>query len=332
MSKKTDYNARSSGGWANWREHMYVTAKERQEKYEYVLCGSFDLSRIPTGESVIVGTFSCTWMHAKKRYLKRAYVLDIGLGLQTPAEIARDYLVAKFGRGAPVRKSKTPESADFKAMPGYAEPGRLRGDWVYVDVDAAYWSAMKVVGWNCLYNPGHYLARGGSVADFPLPDHKLARNMLVSCGLPGSLFIATERGAFSRKTYNQLLNGNLWRMISDVLHLFATYAIDECGARYFLTDGAIMPERFVEKYRAFAWSLGFGVSYKSDVGPGWIKAIGAYKLRGKQTKTFERYTPRPLFRVRAVDDLLPNTLRKLRDNSVWLSDNEQCVQNLTSVE
>jgi hypothetical protein len=301
----------------NWKETMMTAANDRQAKYETVLCATFDLSRIPKGEAVIVGAFSCTWMHAKRRYIKRQYAVNVGLGIQTPGEVARDYLLAKFGRATPAPKSRYPDATEFLAMPAYAEPGKLKGDHVYIDVDGAYWTVLSIAGWSCAYAPGRFLMRGGSVADFPLKGHKLARNMLVTFGLPAKLYMLTHYGPVVKKTYNRLLNGHLWRLASDCLHALAAYAVDECGARYFLTDGAIMPERYVDRYRDFAFSMGFTTSYKSDVGPGFIKSVGAYKLPGLTTKTFARYSDRPHFRIREVDDLLVDRMRWLKGLNLW---------------
>ena len=311
QAESHDYNSRSIGGYTDWPEVMREKAIERQAKYEYRICHKFPNKLIPEGEAVIMGTMSQTWMSAKVRYMKSSYCTDIGNGLQTFGEIARDYLVAKFNRATPDPKYKRADHDPFKAMPAFAKPGKYR-DSVYVDVSGAYWSVLSIVGWSAAYIPGVMLGRGGSVSDFPLAETKLARNILVSASLPSKLYIQTSHGPTIKKAYNQLLNGHLWRLVSDYLHTIATFAHDECAASYFMTDGAIMPERYVSKYQEFCNSIGAILHYQSGVGTCHVKAVGCYKCPQHVTKNFARYDPRPRFALRAVDDKIVYWLRKWR--------------------
>lgn len=317
-----DYNARSLGGWSNWRETMANMARDRQERNETILCHEFSFSPIPMGEAIIVGTFSCTWMKAKKRYIKRQYVRDIGYGPQTPSEICRDYLISKFGRATPARTKTTPALSGFLPMPAFAKPGKYKGDYAYFDVKGAYRAIMRVAGWPCAYNPGLYLGRGGTVADCPLSDEDKAKNYLVSCGLPGKLYILTPWGPTMKKSYNPLLNGHLWRLVSDTLHCLACFAHDECEAVYFLTDGAIIPIKYEEKYKTFASRLGLTLDLKSGIGPTWIKAVGCHKLPGKTTKNFTRYHPHSVFKLRYIEQSLVDRLERLRDMPEWPPEDE----------
>lgn len=209
-------------------------------------------------------------------------MFDIGYGPQTPSEVARDYLLAKYQypRRASKRQVESIHLPRSQAM--YCVRGKLERA-VYLDVRAAYFSIMQIVGCTPDYFPGRFLGAGDPPSDFPCPDHKIARNCLVSVGTSNTMQTWTGYGLDLKKSWNSVYNMGLWALVQDVLHGVAADLIEKAGAIYFNVDGAIIPEvalnTGIDILRA--WGLEGKVKHK---GRAEVFGIGRYKVGRFRTR------------------------------------------------
>jgi hypothetical protein len=156
-------------------------------------------------------------------------------------------------------------------------PGAFSRGW-YLDLDAAFWRIMEVVGWNLNYYPGKWLARGRPPYDFPWKNNKVARTALVSNvqGTPVRRYDPT-RGMHVRQMKNPLLNRGISCLIYDVLNSLAEIAIGY-GARYINVDGWIFTsEDARDRMIQAAADYGLTTHLKAQ-GPGTISGIGRVRI------------------------------------------------------
>lgn len=288
---------------------MDIQLAKRRDKYETQVVETLpDIRTLK--ERVYWGVFSYTLTKSKVRLIKRSALVSIGSGPETPSEVARDYLAALYPRRLRAVGSQAESIQLHRAYPLYAKPGAI-ADGCYVDIRSAYWSLMLLAGWDVDYYPGHWLIPGRPPADFPLAEHKVARNCLVSLGLPSVTTLWTGELWKRVHTRNQRLNLGLWSFVQDVLTACAHIAIAH-GALYVHTDGAIMPSANVAAYQEELKYWGLETSIKF-AGPSLILGVQNWMVGEKQTKCFGATTPREFSSLRRVD------LMWLREKMHWLS-------------
>lgn len=236
-------------------------------------------------ERAFVGTFSTTTTRSKRRYLLQDTLIksltDWG---QTPSELARDYLDIAYPRKLRATGEQCEAFSKPRSMPLYYAP-YVTNDGVYVDVRSAFWSIMSVVGWDVDYMPGKYLSPGRAPYDFPLPNHKVARNCLVSAGLDNSVTVWTGNKFEETKPFNVHKNLGLWSCIADILHMIAVYAVKVCKARYVNTDGYIVPGFHAGDLIQYIQSIGLPYAIK-DAGATMVTGVGSYRVGDTQTHNF----------------------------------------------
>jgi hypothetical protein len=112
------------------------------------------------------------------------------------------------------------------------------------------------------------------MTDFPYANYKLARNCLVSVGLPAPArtWTGTEIKVVSRPS--KFVNLILWRLVADVLNGVAADMV-KVGAIYINTDGYIVPDASIAA--AFDvlgdWGLEGRVKHYGEVD---VAALGSY--------------------------------------------------------
>jgi hypothetical protein len=195
--------------------------------------------------------------------------------------IARDYLKIKYKIGPRTKKEQYRLIREGQYPPPNVAIPSSYSEGVYIDIKAAYWNLMKIVGWHLDYYHGKWLSPGTAPADFPFPENKILRNCLVSAGIPGKILRydpGSKGDPFSQiNPRSPLENLGLFRLITDILNLIASVSL-EMGAIYVNTDGFI-----ARNYQAAAeiiqLILDFGLtpSIKAE-GGGGIKSSGAYKV------------------------------------------------------
>lgn len=229
--------------------------------------------------STIIGGFAWTSVVAKKKWILQSKAENFGAGWVSPSDVARDYLNTKYGK-----KRRRVTTAQYQAtctekrsQPLLAIPGYMP-DAVYIDLKSAYWSILKVVGWDVDYHPGRFMAVKSSVKDFPFPDFKLARNCLVSMGLPSPMRVWTGEKLTFVKKYNPLQNLVLWSCVQDVLHGIASEI--EPYARYINTDGYIVEKKNAATVQQIigSWGLDSDVRFSGEA---HIYAAGQYNIGSK---------------------------------------------------
>lgn len=263
---------------------------ERRSRYDHkvVLLSEVKLESWSRLTPVLVGTCSAILMNYSARLLDRPSLISVDGTQETATALARDYLRVKFGG----RDDGHHVPSEIRDVPQpfvpYYIPGPCSGFLVYLDLKAAYWTITRRVGWRCVYRPGRYLGKEGSVADFPWPGHRLARNSLVTASAPGVRRILRDGKLTEESFRNPLLNYPLLHVVSDILHAVALDLVEKFRAVYVHTDGYIFASlKDAEDARDFLqaeWGL---ESFLRAAGPGLVKASGAWQIGREKTETFD---------------------------------------------
>lgn len=251
-----------------------------------------------------------TWTNNTTRYMKES-VVTYHAGLPfTPSDIARTYLTYRYWwqkRRTTTQQYQYCFCPKHKSVPLYAIPSK--GDFIYVDLKAAYWNILLSGGWDVDYSPGRFIGMRSHNGDFPLSANKLARNILVSIGLPRRTQVWTGKKIISIKGRNKLYNGILWCFVQDVLHSIAQDMID-AGALYVHTDGYIFPAELREAAYKVGDDWGMTLTTKY-AGQGEILGAGNYWIEGKPLRR-----PRPTQYHETRNVLAPECRHWLRS---WMS-------------
>lgn len=224
--------------------------RERNEKYHiHVLKRFFDIRRLP--HPATLGSFSWSSLPIKTKWLNAPHAFNNGGGMVTPGDLARDYLSIKYpDRAIRCTTDQWQKSvSDRRQPPIYCNPCQLESA-VYLDLSGAFWQIVRAVGWDVSYNPGKFLTSNSRMTDFPYPQNKMARNCLVSVGLPAPMRMWTGTEIKFVKKPSKFVNLILWRLVMDVLNSVAADMID-AGAVYVYTDGYILPYEKLDQ----AWSI-----------------------------------------------------------------------------
>lgn len=285
-------------------------AKARHEKYRHVVVETFP-SLLDLEESTIIGSFSWLGLKSRTRYIQASTAINIGGYLQTPSDVARDYLAEKYGgKRRRVTTKQYHAIMEKRHHPLFAVAGRY-DDALYVDIKAAYWSIVRIVGWDVDYNPNRWLGQGESMEDFPYAEHKLARNCLVTAGIYANqkIWNAEKKKLITVRRGNALTNYCLWALVQDVLNAVAFEAIG-AGAVYCHTDGFIVERRNLTDLMSVIaeWGLTPGIKYE---GPAEVYSAGAYSIGPKlnRRKMFVTRTMHSITYYADIDWLKPRFRR-----------------------
>lgn len=246
-----------------------------------------------------LGAFTWTYRNAKVKLIDKGTAVRLDVGRVSPTEYARTYLMLKYGGRPKATSNQIAKTSIHRAAPMVALPGRYQ-DMVYVDLQAAYWSILKIVGWDVDYNPGSWWGIGQGMEDFPLPNNKLVRNMLVSVATVGNIMVA-DYGTLKRVDYgNPLLNSSLWACVQDILHMIANFAVNN-GAVYVHTDGYIIPRRMWEHMAAWLDQFGLTIRLKHE-GDAIVWGGGRYQFHdSRQLEEREKHGG-TVMNINPVDD------------------------------
>lgn len=234
-------------------------------------------------ESCYLGTFSMAQFQRRHKFVLAKHAHRTPGGFLTPGEMARDYLklhYPKYNRKATYGQIKSCID-DRGTVPLYCLP--TKGEAVYVDLKAAYWSIVRTVGWNVNYHPERFLVCNPDNEDFPFADNKLGRNMLVSTSLPHNLSMWNGRRVVTVQKRNPYQNLILFRLVTDVLNAIAAEMIQYAGAIYVNTDGYIIPAESYDRARDVldSWGLPYAIKFQ---GMATVTAIASYKFPTHTTK------------------------------------------------
>lgn len=240
-----------------------------------------------------LGSFSWTSKATNERWIMKDHAYNLGGGWCTPSDIARDYLEVKFGdKRLRCNKLQWQEVVKKKKhQPIYANPCTLPNAY-YLDLRSAYWQIIQIGGWDVDYMPSRYLSPRSDVYDFPVPEIKLARNCLVSMGLPNGVNVWIPDYGFQKRSPQKAnVNLVLWGFVQDVLHGVASDMVKKAGAVYVNTDGYIIPNWAMPLADAVAdsWGLCFGIK---EQGMAEIRGAGDYDIGGHRSARL-RTIPRP---------------------------------------
>ena len=231
----------------------------------------------------MLGSFSWYWMQSKRKELLRPYALNFGNVLSTPSEIARTYLEHKY----PKLRTTSEQYQYFRvpiSAPLYAKPHQFE-EGVYIDIRAAYWQILQIVGWDADYNPTKWLGKGQPMDDFPYADIKLSRNCLITAGLPSeaSFWDGANRQYKRLPTHNRTANIGIWSLVNDILHGVAWDAI-AAGAVYAHTDGFICSSARAGSVISSIREWGLEARIKK-AGHAKVFGVGSYSFGNSATNT-----------------------------------------------
>lgn len=255
-----------------------VEAQKAREHNETYLVGRLpDYRGLPP--QTVLGSASYSSRLTRQTWLLETKAVDGGWGFTSPFHLAMAYLHHKY----PHRKAGRLKSAQYadvvavrRSAPLFAKPVR----WIegaYLDLKSAYWSIIQTVGWDVDYYPSKWLMKKSSNVDFPYPQHKLARNSLVSIGLPTQLVVWTGDKIEMVKRPNQWINVMLWSLVQDVLHGVAHDMVERAGAYYVHTDGYIVGlDDLPKAMQVFAdWGLPMSIKAQGEMR---VSGVGAYAV------------------------------------------------------
>lgn len=224
---------------------------------------------------------SWTALKGDWRYVLDSHLIKFMGQRATPGMIAREYLALKYKLPLKARGAQIVDAREYRSVPLYASRGEY-GYGFYLDLKAAYWNLMLAAGWDVDYRPLKYLGTGTPPDDFPLPNHKVARNALASVGVSSDLMMWDGFKILSIKAGNRYRNRLLQAFILDTLNGIA-FDMVLAGAVYVNTDGYIIP---AERYEAAAdalnaWGLPWSVKAQGDVS---VFGVGSYQVGEAKTK------------------------------------------------
>jgi hypothetical protein len=284
-------------------EYLKASYHERENSYKMVEV----LRRFPPiryiQEPVQWGVFAWALQTSKIRWIHGNTMVNLGFGPQTPGDVVRDYLDWKFPRRLRACGTQTRNIFTHKSTPLYLRPGVLK-DGVYIDIQAAYFSIVNLFGWDVDYFPGKWFVPGTTCEDFPMPDHKPARAMLVSMGLSHTGTRWTGDHFEHYQTGNRHRNYGLWTFVQDILHAIAGYA-ERLGALYIHTDGYILPVGQSDILQDYIASWGLHSREKAR-GESLVLGFGNYVVGSNKTK---RLRPIAGHKYRYIRDVPERWLR-----------------------
>lgn len=268
---------------------MIARVKERNRGKEIYIREIFPpLSLIH--EWTVLGMFSWSSFQGKWRMLLEPHAYNYGGGWCTPSDIARDYLSIKYAdrRIRCTTRQYQACCVNIPQTPLYAQPAE-GFEGVYLDISGAYWQIVQAFGWDVDYCPERYIGRNSTMQDFPFPDNKLARNCMVSIGLPGAIHVWTGTRLETQRKKNKFVNLILWKAVQDVLHGVAQDAVS-AGAMYVYTDGFICDSaKEMEVSNAIErWGLSLRVKFRGEC---TVRGVGDYDIPGHISK--RRMTNKP---------------------------------------
>lgn len=260
------------------RREVWERIKEKSERYEETdIVSAFPPLSHFGADGVWVGGFTRTIPSKKWRLFLEPSVVSEGGAVATPPQLTRAYLDQKFPKQLRAKKSQLDFWKDRRSQPMYTEPGKYNKEMVYLDLKSAYWSIVRVIGWDVDYFPG-MLVRQRGCDDFPFAGNRLARNSLVSLGLPSHGFLYLN-GRFITVPHSWRVNLGLWSAVQDILHGVADDMIKRAGAVYVNTDGYILPaaHEAIAREIGAEWGLEMG---EKNRGRATVYGVGAYSIGG----------------------------------------------------
>lgn len=260
-------------------------------------------------DAVWVGSFSRTVPSKKWRLFAASAAITNGNQTATPPQLTRAYLDIRFPKQLRARKQQLEFWSPRRVQPMYTEPGRYREDMAYLDLRSAYWSLVQTVGWDVDYFPG-IIARRNGVSDFPFGANRLARNSLVSLGLPSTGYLYKD-GRLIAVPHSWKVNIGLWTCIQDILHGIADDMIKRAGAVYVNTDGYIVPAHALDVAYGIADEWGLPLREKHR-GRATVYGVGAYSIGEKICSRILRLNP-------SVQAVFPRDKDKLRKQVRFLA-------------
>lgn len=249
-------------------------------------------------EPIIAGVFGWTFLKSRSKMLLQDTALLLGTNYHTPSGIARDYLNSVYTKKRRAFLDQKIKIQVERSAPLFTSNGFYH-DMVYADIRSTYYSIMLNVGWDVDYCPDEFILAGRAPLDFPLPEHKVARNCVYSASYLQDMEYWSGTAWSTKNNGSPLVNYSLIAYVLDLLHAWAITALG-LGAVYIHTDGCILPRRNFDKLAAFTRELGLELREKAS-GTAHIINIGSYMVGDKATSTYGRVQPGNVNTLRQVD-------------------------------
>ena len=301
---------------SQWEKHLEIIERTRERNTGirvHILQKFFDIRRLHFPATC--GTFAWSSTAIKTKWLSAPHSINFGGGYVTPGDMARDYLATKYGsRRVRCTTEQWQKCVQFRKQPPLlVNPQRIERAG-YLDLSGAFWQIVRAVGWDVSYNPHKFVGCNSRMIDFPYAHHKMARNCLVSVGIPAPMRFWTGKEMQFIKKPSKFVNLILWTLVQDVLNGVAA-DMAEIGAAYINTDGYILPDNVLDAGFDILndWGLEGRLKHYGEVD---IVSIGTYCFQGSEgtyaTQNYKRNPNRAGRAVRKIDESAEKTRSWLR--------------------
>lgn len=265
---------------------MLAQTMARHEKNRHVQMEQFPNLRT-VNDMLYWGVFSWQLPKLKERWVKSNSALLLGNLALTPGDAVRDYLDFYHPKTLRAIGTEARLYGETRTAPLFVKRSLLL-EGTYIDIRSAFFSIVKMVGWNINYMPGQWINPGRAPIDFPYPEIKGARNYLVSIALPAVVSIWNGYSMVYKNGHNAHINRGLWRCVMDILHSIASYAV-YLGAVYVHTDGYILPSEMAPLLSKKIEEFGLESRVLAQ-GETLVIGFGNYMVGDKKTKSFDPST------------------------------------------
>lgn len=308
-------------------EQIHSIIREKNDKYKSILVDKLPSPRELYPPPVILGTYSHYLPTEHIRYVDRKYTRDIGGISATFGDIARAYLIVKYGCDGHWKPRYTSAQWEYfnnwYSVPLLSVPCTYQQGY-YIDIRSAWWQIACVVGWDTDYLPSskrpRFLTMGQSPIDLPYSEIKPLRSSIISMVRPSKIRIwqcpLCQEGikcepindikhpygsTLIQNRWNNFYNPALWSVVSDVLNGVASDCIQSGCIVYANNDGFIAHDKkSCAKLITILDSWGLSYSIKGS-GAGWVSGVGSYRVGKMRSKN----------RVRANDLVKVNPIPHL---------------------
>lgn len=263
---------------------MFDLSEKRRGKFLSIVTGEIP-DMLDVMEPAWIGDFTMSTVKTKRRVVAQDVAMTPFYIPQSPTELVRDYLTAKYTFPVMATRNQLAALAQPEQAPLYARVG-LHSDCCYIDIKSAYWQIVQAVGWDVDYFPHKYLAQRSEMSDMPawLIERKIARASLVSMARRGNASFWTGNSLIYKPVYNKYLNSSLVMFVNDVLMSVASDVKSRVnGLVYVNTDGYIVYSEQAREVFAILQEWGLQWSMKG-AGRTEVHGVGSYTVGKRQSK------------------------------------------------
>lgn len=201
--------------------------------------------------------------------------------LMTPGEVARTELERNFGRKPDLPEKRRLDLLRVKPPRYWDKEVYEDCNLFYTDLNAAYWQCWRLLTLDCVWPRGMGELNMIEMGE-RLKNYKPGRNAISGITMSHEARMYHKGEWKSQPFYNPWFNPAIWAHLQAFVHEVAVKAI-ALGCRYVATDGYIFYDS--EEWANFnTWLTDNDISYKVEMGEGYLTSWGSYKVGERRTK------------------------------------------------